>query len=158
MRIERIADIVIQMEQDAHNYEIAYLLSPAIAEGEVLMIVGRITTLIEEQKGAIKHAEEPRKRKLAYAINKERNAYFGWTTFRLDPAHIAALEKKLKIENRLMRYLIVQEETRLKAPVFRTPMQKPAANKMPQEKHEQQPEEKLDLEALDKKLEEILGK
>lgn len=148
------------MEQEIKNYEISYLLSPAIAEGEVLMIVGKLTTLIEEQKGAIKHVEEPKKRKLAYAINKERNAYFSWITFRLYPVQIVALEKKLKAENYLMRYLIVEEETRIKAPIFHTQIQKPTMYKAPSGTiyDTQQPEEKLDLEALDKKLEEILGK
>ena len=147
------------MEQDSKNYEIAYLLSPSVSEEEVLNHAHKISSLIEEQKGIIKHVQEPKKHKLSYAIHKERNAYFGWTTFRLNPEMVAALEKKLKAETSLLRYLIVEEETRLKAPVFRTHMAKPGIQKsaaIPREQEKQ--EEKLDLEALDKKLEEILGK
>ena len=123
------------------------------------MHTAKINTLIEEQKGIIKHVQEPKKQKLSYAVNKERNAYFGWTTFRFNPDGIVALEKKLKAETLLMRYLIVQEETRLKAPVFRTMVQKPGIQKtMVIPRESEKPEEKLDLEALDKRLEEILGK
>ena len=147
------------MEQEPKNYEIAYLLSSSTSEEEVLTHAGNISALIEEQKGTIKHLQEPRKHKLCYAIRKERNAYFGWTTFRLNPDGIAALEKKLKAQPSILRYLIVEEETRLKAPVFRTPMARPSVQKaasIPRESERQ--EQKLDLEALDKKLEEILGK
>lgn len=147
------------MEQETKNYEIAYLISPSIPEEKVLPCTGKISALIEEQKGVIKHLQEPKKQRLSYAIKKERNAYLAWTTFRLMPEHIAGLEKKLKSESSLLRYLIVEEETRLKAPVFRTPIAKLGMQKtatIPREA--EATEEKLDLEALDKKLEEILGK
>jgi ribosomal protein S6 len=118
-----------------------------------------LSALIEEQRGVIKHVQNPQKQKLSYPIHKERNAYFGWTTFRLAPDGITALEKKLKANIQIVRYLIVEEETRLKAPVFRTPTIKPANQKSPAIPREiDKIEEKLDLEALDKKLEEILGK
>ena len=147
------------MEQDTKNYEIAYLLPPSIQEEEVLIHAGKLSTLIEEQKGIIKHVQNPKKQKLSYPIHKERNAYFGWTTFRLAPDSVSALEKKLKANIQILRYLIVEEETRLKAPVFRTPTIKPAGQKSPAIPREaSKTEEKLDLEALDKKLEEILGK
>jgi len=147
------------MEQEAKNYEVAYILTPSLAEEEVLTFAAKISALIEEQKGVIKHLQEPKRHKLAYPVNKERNAYFGWTTFRLIPSSIAALEKKLKLETSIMRYLIIEEETRLKAPVFRTPTAKPGTVKIVAVPREaEKSEEKLDLEALDKKLEEILGK
>ena len=147
------------MNQDTKNYEIAYLLSPTISEEEILTHANALGTLIEEQKGVIKHVQNPRKQKLSYPIHKERNAYFGWTTFRLAPEGITVLEKKLKTNAQMLRYLIVEEETRLKAPVFRTPSARPAGQKSPAIPREaSKTEEKLDLEALDKKLEEILGK
>lgn len=148
------------MEQETKNYEIAYLLSPSISEEEVLTHVQQISTLIEEQKGSVKHVQEPRKHKLSYPIQKERNAYFGWTTFRLVPDGVAPLEKKIKVYAHILRYLIVEEETRLKAPVFRTPTARPMmGQKSPSVPRElEKGDEKLDLEALDKKLEEILGK
>ena len=147
------------MDQDPKNYEICYLLPSSLPEEEVLTYARKISTIIEDQKGVIKNLQEPKKQRLAHAIKKERNAYFGWTTFRMLPEHIAGLEKKIKIEPSIMRHLIVEEETRLKAPVFRMPTAKPSIQRstaIPREAEKS--EEKLDLEALDKKLEEILGK
>lgn len=147
------------MEQEAKNYEIAYLLPSSISEEEVLTYAKELSTIIEEQKGTIKHLQEPKKYKLSYAIHKDRNAYFGWTTFRLTPDAVATLEKKLKVYPHILRYLVVEEETRLRAPVFRTPTTKPMGQKSPTVPREvEKGDEKLDMEALDKKLEEILGK
>ena len=147
------------MEQELKNYEIAYLLSSSISEADVLTYATQISTCIEEQKGTIKHLQEPRKHKLAYAIKKEKNAYFGWTTFHLLPEHLAELEKKLKTNTSILRYLLIEEETWLKARTFRAPSMKPELLKMNHIPRETEKfEEKLDLEALDKKLEEILGK
>lgn len=146
------------MEQKTKNYEIAYLLSPSISEEEVLTHAEKLNALIEEQKGTVKHFQEPRKHKLSYPIQKERNAYFGWSTFRLAPDAVTQLKKKLNEYPHVLRYLIVEEETRLRAPVFRTPT-RPMSQKSPTIPREaEKGDEKLDLEALDKKLEEILGK
>lgn len=152
------------MENDLKHYEIAYLLHPSIAEEEVLGHVGKITALIEDVKGMINQSESPKKRKLAYEIEKERNAYFGWTQFLLAPEKISDLDKKLKLEGKksVIRYLLVEQE-RVEAPRLhnvrksgRTLERTGETVAGAEEQHGE--EEKLDLEALDKKLEEILGK
>lgn len=146
------------MESDPKNYELAYLLSPSVLEEEILTQAGQLTKLIEDAKGVVKHVEEPKKRKLSYAINKEKIAYFGWTTFRTTPENVAGLDKKMKGQAQVIRYLIVEEDMNARPMSFRTFSPKsPAAQKAQAAAHDT-PEEKLDLEALDKKLEEILGK
>ena len=148
------------METDSKNYEFPYLLPPSIPESEVLMYSRKLSKIIEDTGGKIRHTEEPKKGKLAYEIKKEGNAYFGWTTFAMAPNAIALLEKKLKGEN-LLRFLIVgEEETQVRPQILRTIPSRPAPTHIPAHRPEgpEKPEEKLDLEALDKKLEEILGK
>lgn len=148
------------MTSDARNYELAYLLSPSVPEGEVLAHTGKLAALIEEAKGMIRRAEEPRKRKLAYPVKKDKNAYFGWTTFNMVPEFLKTLEKKLKGLDKFLRTMVVEEEIMPTQHILRVVRPRPAAvtpRKIPRE--QQKPaEEKIDLEALDKKLEEILGK
>lgn len=54
------------MEQVIKNYEIAYLLSPSIPEEEVLTHAKKLSAIIEEQKGSVKHLQEPKKHKLHF--------------------------------------------------------------------------------------------
>lgn len=140
------------------NYELAYLFTSSITEEEVLTRVGKLIALIEENKGAIRHVEELRKVRLAYPIKKEKVAYFGYTTFTFAPELLASLEKKIK-DKEILRFLLVEEEIGKRPPAFRIVPSRPTLPKqkvIPRE--EPKAEEKLDLEALDKKLEEILGK
>lgn len=153
------------MDSDAKNYEVAYLLSLGLGDAEVLAYVGKLAGLIEELGGTIRRAEQPRKLKLAYEIKKQENAYFGWTTFRLQPERIAEFEKRFKAYGETLRYLVLEEQIEKRKPFIRSvgartavgsptkgPSRKPLRAAAPQE------DKRLDLEALDKKLEEILGK
>lgn len=147
------------MDTSSKNYELAYLLSPSLPEEEVLGYAGKLSALIEEQNGAIRRVEPPKKRRLAYAVHKERTAYFGWTTFAALPSAIAAIEKKAKEIPQVLRHLITEEEIETRRPLLRTFT--PSAGGLAPVGRPREPEgqgEKLDFEALDKKLEEILGK
>lgn len=146
------------MDNNPKNYELAYLLPVSIPEGEVLTHVGNLTSLIEENKGVISRVEKPGKRRLAYPIKKEQNAYFGYTTFSMKPEFIISLDKKIKGQETL-RYFIIEEEQGIR-PQLRFVSVRTAPPKVKKALREESKEEegKLDLEALDKKLEEILGK
>lgn len=152
------------MNSEPKNYEIAYLLSPSLTEEGVLSTAGKLSAAIQEINGTIRKVEEPRKRLLSYAIKKEKQAFFGWTNFSASPSAIEKLIKKLKEESHLLRYLLIEEDPNAQAPVRRyTPRPSAVKSKQPIPSQYTPPdvvvnEEKLDLEALDKKLEEILGK
>lgn len=151
-----INPLLLPMNSEPKNYEIAYLLSPSIPEGEVLTHAGKFTTLIEGSKGVVRHVEAPKKIKLSYSVKKERNAYFGWTAFTMAPSYLADLEKKVKAQ-KLLRHLTIQHEEMRRVPQFRPQTVRPFKER-PIPREPEKPEEKLDLEALDKRLEEILGK
>lgn len=144
------------MASESKNYELAYLLSLSIPKGDVLTHAGKLTTLIEDVKGVVRHVEAPRKIKLAYPVKKEKEAYFGWTSFVMAPPHLADLEKKVKAQH-LLRHLIVHYEAIRRTPQFRPQHVRPTKER-PIPREPEKPEERLDLEALDKRLEEILGK
>lgn len=146
------------MERNPKKYEIAYILRSSIAEEAVAEHSQKIAGLIEAEGGIISHSETPQKRRLAYPIEKENNGYFGWIKFTALPNAIAGLEKKLKTATSLLRHLIVEDTIPVQqfGRMPRPSAPPPAAAVPP--KREEEADERLDLEALDKKLEEILGK
>ncbi|MDP3771914.1 MAG: 30S ribosomal protein S6 [bacterium] len=156
------------MESEPRSYELAYLLSPSIPEEEALGHTHKLNNLIEEVKGLIQHAEQPSRYRLAYRVKKERNAYFGWTAFRCEPMQIASLEKRLQTIPELLRFMVIQQDEhkqklRQMKP-FDAAIARPAMPPRTQQqtlvilREADKTDDKLDLEALDKKLEEILGK
>ena len=158
------------VDSEAKNYEVAYLLSPTLAEADVLAYAAKVSALVEELGGMIRRVEQARKYKLAYAIKKEINTYFGWTTFRIQPEKIAEFDKRCKAHTETLRFLIVEEEIEKRKPFIRsvgarTSTGVPAramshASSARETVHAapEQQDKRLDLEALDKKLEEILGR
>ncbi len=151
------------MDSESKNYEVAYLLAPSMTDEEALGHAGELSVLIEGEGGAIRHLETPKKRKLMYAIKKQNTGYFAWTVFSAAPTAVIVLNKKISIVPEVLRHMIVEEEVETRKPYIRsfTPRASagagaPAPKAIPRE--EQKPDEKLDLEALDKRLEEILGK
>lgn len=148
------------MSQEVKNYEFAYILSPSVEEGGVLPYAEKITGLIEGEGGAIRKSETPKRRQLAYPIKKERQGYFGWVTFNLSSNSLKGLEKKLDTLKEILRYLLTEAEIEKNTSSFFRPMGNMGAGKTPRStpREAEKIDEKLDLEALDKRLEEILGK
>src|SRR3990170_8619397 len=150
------------METEVKNYEIAYLISPAVREEDVFGVVGKITSLIQESRGLVHKIDEPKRVKLAYPIKKQTWAHFGWTAFSADGEGAQQLKKKLSRDASVLRYLIVsipqkklrdlrrppRSRIRIERP---TPVMRPATP-------EAEEQEKKQIAEIDKKLEEILGK
>ena len=150
---------------DVKNYEVAYLINPDVPEDGVFSEAGKITGAIQDAHGLVGKIEEPKKRKLAYPIDKFRNAYFGWTTFTVAPERLLDIEKRVAAEQAIIRHLIVEE---VKRPVreFKPRFRREAGPRPPQDIGEVKAftpaapkvEDTAKIEELDKQLEEILGK
>lgn len=145
------------MDSGSKNYELAYLLSPSLSEAEVSAWIEKLAGLIQDTKGIIRHQEPIQKRKLSYKVKREQNAYLGWVTFSIAPELIKNLEKQVKALPNLLRHLLIYE-VEIKEPlrIFTPRVSQPRPTHIPPAQVPS--DEKLDLEGLDKKLEEILGK
>lgn len=159
----------------------AYLVFPNVSEEEVVGYDQKIISFISQSGGEIISAKPSKKIKLSYQIKKNTHAYFGLIDFSAFPEKIGEIEKKLKFEEKLLRYLIVfldkkaeiakktalppfaEEERERKPAAFRAgakymiPETKITARK-PAEAAEKKPEDKkASLEEIEKKLDKILG-
>lgn len=151
------------MDSETKNYEIAYLINPDVAEDEVFGEAGKITGFVQEARGMVGHIEEPRRCHLAYPIEEFGQAYFGWTTFVIAPGELSELKKKIKAEKNIVRFIISAEVQKPIIPprVMRPRPSAPLANLDEIKAFEPQApkeEDKVKIEELDKRLEEILGK
>lgn len=153
------------MDPEVKSYEIAYLINPDIAEDGVFGEAGKVTSFIQDAQGLVGRIEEPKKRKLAYPIEKFPNAYFGWTTFAVAPERLAEIEKRLKAEPAIIRYLVAEEVKRpareFRPRFGRTERRAPARELGGVKAFTPAPPKEEDqgkIEELDKRLEEILGK
>ncbi len=93
--------------------------------------------------------------RLAYPIKKREEAYFSFLQFKLSPESVIKLSDALKLDAKIIRFIIVSvipKKKRIGEP--RRVESKPRLEERPVEKA---PEVEISNEALEKKLEEILG-
>lgn len=130
------------------SYEISFLVKDESS-------AQKIATLIRQHGGEVSFESPVRNLALAYKINKEANANFGYFHFEMTPEELPALDRNLKTSSEVVRFLIItpaflktQNIPTLKPksrPISPRPTQE--ANKAPAP---------LSNEALEKKIEEIL--
>lgn len=149
-------------------YEMSYLIHPDIKEEELENIyVQKVKDLLSEFSGEIIKEQSPQKRKLSYWINKVRQGYFGYMLFNIDPKDLKALDKKLKLEESLLRYMIIavdknysahmkRQEEEIKEKFQRITQQPSLAEGSPRKIEKSKEKVKLE-EEIEKKLEEILN-
>ena len=85
-------------------YELLYFVDPAADEESRAAAAKRIETTITEGKGAIDNVDAWGKRKLAYD--------YTLVDFHADPANIAELDRILRINDTVVRHMIVKRTDR----------------------------------------------
>ena len=141
------AAYTVHMQTEAKLYEFSYIFKPE-SEEETDAVNELARKYIENGKGMVLEAYKPSKRRLAYPIRREHEAYFGSIKFYLSPRDIGGFEDLVRREKRLARFLV----TRSHRPELETRRRERAAPR----KREEKPA--ADIASIDKKLEEILGK
>jgi len=159
------------METDNQKlYELAYFLSPELNESDILFCAEKIKKFIGEAGGSITAEIPAQKKKIGQAIKKFTFGYFGIFYFQSEPTGMEELKNNLGLEPKILRYMIVAKKPASAAkekPVFKAARKpKIAGTPAPAEKHAVPPAQKLEkmepekekvqMEELNKKLEEIL--
>lgn len=68
----------------------------------------KIVSLIGKEGGVLNETTVPARRRLAHRIKKAREAFLASLNFHLEPSKLEVLEKGLKSEEQIMRYLLVK--------------------------------------------------
>jgi small subunit ribosomal protein S6 len=89
------------------DYETIFILDPELDESQVKDEVAKIETLISGLKGEVMGTEAGGKRRLAYEIDGKREGYYTMISFRSEPSSLSELERSYKLNERVLRYIIV---------------------------------------------------
>lgn len=94
------------MAKVSGNYEVLYIINPALGEEDTAALVARFKELAEGH-GTVAEVDEWGKRRLAYPINDLEEGYYVLMTFSADPAFPAELDRLMRINVSVMRSIIV---------------------------------------------------
>ncbi|HLA39903.1 MAG TPA: 30S ribosomal protein S6 [Candidatus Glassbacteria bacterium] len=91
------------------KYEIVLLIDPTIEDAEIEGIFESIQGLLKAQGAEIIEGETINwgKKKLAYPVAKKGNGWYRVYRFNSDPNSIAEIERRLRIDERVLRSLLV---------------------------------------------------
>ena len=91
------------------NYEVVYILDPALGDEAVAAMIEKFKALVETQ-GTVAAIDDWGKRRLAYPINDLNEGYYVLMNFEAKPEFPAELDRVMKITEGIMRCLITTVE------------------------------------------------
>lgn len=91
------------------NYEVVYIMDPALGEEAIAAMIEKFKTLVETQ-GTVAAIDDWGKRRLAYPINFKNEGYYVLLHMTAAPEFPRELERNLQISDQIMRYLVTRIE------------------------------------------------
>ena len=97
------------MAKVSGNYEVLYVLSPALGEEETAALVARFKELAEG-RGSVSEVDEWGKKRLAYEIQKMKEGFYYFIRFDAEPTAPVEIESRVRIMDNVIRYLVVRQD------------------------------------------------
>ncbi len=91
-------------------YETTFIVRPDLDDDQIRATTEQVTGRVESAGGEIiaAYAWSPARRRMAYPIRDFGDGFYATATFRLDPQAVRELENVLKLNDNILRFLIVQ--------------------------------------------------
>lgn len=96
------------------RYEIGFIVTPEVNEEEVKKITESITSTITKAQGVIEGLDEWGRKKLAFPIRKNLEGYYVFVQAEVDGSVIATLERRLKQMEKVLRFITLRLDDKLK--------------------------------------------
>src|SRR5262245_44792738 len=93
-----------------NHYELMVIYSPNLTEDEQRQQFSQVEELLKHENARINWVDHWGKRKLAYLVKKQRQGIYDWFYFELDPSRISEIDRKLKMSEVILRFMITKME------------------------------------------------
>jgi len=146
------------------TYELTYIISSQLNSEESDNLKKNLESSIQSKEGVILKSEKTLAQTLSYPIKKQSSGYFVILTFQISEDKIKEIKDNLEKENKVLRHFIIvkkpikaMKERRMRKPLFmQDKIEKSSFVKVLEDK-EKKNEGKVELEEIEKKLDEILS-
>jgi small subunit ribosomal protein S6 len=139
------------------HYENLVIVKPTLTEEEIKGQIAAIDDIITANGGEIAGRDEMGVRKLAYPISKNERGFFYVVYYTMEPANIAEVERRFRINEELLRFVTMKYDSKREVKAWTEMVEKTKtsvkAPEKPETKAEEQPEAKVE-ETTEAKAEE----
>jgi len=92
------------------HYELVFIAHPELEEEGLAQTREYVAGLITSWGGQVTAEDLWGRRRLAYPIANQLEGYYVLMRFQLDPSHLPELERLMRLDNRIIRHLLVRAE------------------------------------------------
>ena len=96
-------------------YEVMYIGTPDAADADITKLNDAIEKMIKKEGGSVVKTESMGRRRLAYPINKKTEGHYVLFEIEGSGQEIAELERRMRVNDTIMRYLTVRVDEDRKA-------------------------------------------
>ena len=93
-----------------NKYELAVVVSAKLEDEERAAVIEKVKNYITRFNGTVTNVDERGKKRLAYEIQKMREAYYYFIQFEGDSECPNEVERHVRIMESVLRYLCVKQE------------------------------------------------
>ncbi len=98
------------------SYELVLIVHPDVDGDDLTAVIDRVTELVKRDGGKVVQTEPWGMRRLAYPIQKRWEGQYVLMRLELAPQGVLVLERSLKLNEQIMRHLVVRLEQAAPAP------------------------------------------
>jgi small subunit ribosomal protein S6 len=98
----------LSIEGQMRTYELVLVMPPTLDDQQVAAVVDQVRNFVLERQGEVIKVDHWGRRRLAYPIDRHREGIYVLAQFRLSPAYVSQLERRLDISEEVMRHLLVR--------------------------------------------------
>ena len=92
------------------NYEGIFIINPDLAGDAAKGVVTQVQEMVTKNGGRVDGLQEWGKRRLAYKIQKKHDGNYLLVNFQLDSKQTKRLEQAIRLNDHVMRYLLVNKD------------------------------------------------
>ncbi|MFA0731686.1 MAG: hypothetical protein HZLCBSQH_002033 [Candidatus Fervidibacterota bacterium] len=90
------------------SYELIFLVDAALPKEELDALIAKVQGIIEQREGIVENVRVSDVRRLAYEIKKRTHGVYVVVNFFLLPSQIAELERLLRLDERVLRHMVIR--------------------------------------------------
>lgn len=96
-------------------YEVMYIAAPETADDHIVKLNDAIADLVKKEGGNVVKVDDWGRREMAYPIKKKREGYYVLFEIEGSGQEIAELERRMRVNDVIMRYMTVRVDEDRKA-------------------------------------------
>lgn len=89
----------------ARKYEGAFIFSGALDDSGVEAEIGKVEELVRREGGTVNEWNRWGKRRLAYEIAGQKDGYYAFLDFELDPSALDTLARSYRLNENILRHM-----------------------------------------------------